>query len=105
MLESKAIKWGKRWLLVVLPQVFRIPRVTDRGPIRVFDVVGPVMCDLADAIGSLPIWDEDAGTLYLGVMQMSLWILRRTLVDSTLPLSWDIVLTVFLEGFPSIPWM
>ena len=71
MLESKAIKWGKLWLPVVLPQVFRISRVTDRGPLRVFDVVGPVMYDLTDSVGSLPVWDEDVGTLYLGVMQMS----------------------------------
>ena len=91
--------------MVVLSQVFLIPRVTNRSLVRVFDVVGPVMYDLADSVGSLPVWDEDAGTLYLGVMQMSSWISRITLVDSTLSLSWEIVLTVFLVVFPSIPWM
>ena len=70
--------------MVVLSQVFRIPQATDRCLVR---VVCPVMYDLADFMGSLPVWAEDVGTLHLGVMQMSSWILRRTLVDSTLSLS------------------
>ena len=105
MLESKEIKWRERWLVVVLSQVFRIPQATDRCLVRVFDVVCLVMYDLADFVGSLSVWDEDVGTLHLGVMQMSSWTSRRTLVDSTLSLSWEIVLTVFLAAFPSVPWM
>ena len=54
------------------------------------------MYDVADSVSSLPVWDKDGSTLHLGVIQMSSWISQRTLVDSMLSLSWEIVLTVFL---------
>ena len=57
--------------MVVLPQVFHIPRVTDRGPVRVFDVVGPVMNDFADSVRSFPVWAEEDGALYLGILKHS----------------------------------
>ena len=88
--------------MVVVSQVFRIPQAMDRCLVR---VVCPIMYDLADFEGSLPVWDEDVVALHLGIMQVSSWTSRRTLVDSTLSLSWEIVLTIFLAVFPSIPWM
>ena len=61
----------QHWLLLVLSQVFRIPWVTDRGPVRVLDVEGPIMYDLANSVGCFPIWSEDDGTLYMGVLKHS----------------------------------
>ena len=34
-----------------------------------FDVVGPVMNDLADSVGSFPVWAEDADALHLCIMK------------------------------------
>ena len=39
-----------------MPQVFRIPRVADRSSVRVFDVVCPVVNDLADSVGAFLVW-------------------------------------------------
>ena len=54
--EMKAVKRGKCYLLVILPQVFHIPWVADRSSVRVLDVVGPVMNDLADYVGVFLVW-------------------------------------------------
>ena len=43
--------------------------MSDRGPVRVFDVVGSVVYDLANSIRSFPIWAKDIGTLYLCVLE------------------------------------
>ena len=45
--------------------------MTDRGPVRVFDIVGPIIYDFADYVGSFPVWAEDAGALYLGILEHS----------------------------------
>ena len=34
-----------------------------------FDVVGSVMYDLANSIWSFPIWAQDTGAFYLGVLE------------------------------------
>ena len=43
--------------------------MTDRGLVRVFDVVGPVMYDFADSVGSFSVWAEDIGALPLRILK------------------------------------
>lgn len=45
--KTKKQDGGKRWLLVVLPHVFCISWVMDRGLVPALDVVGSIMYDLA----------------------------------------------------------
>ena len=54
-------------LLIVLSQVLRIPGMTDKSSVGVFDVVGPVMDDLANFVWSFPVWAQDAGLVVRGV--------------------------------------
>ena len=43
--------------------------MSDRGPVRMFDVIGSVMYDLANSIWSFSVWAPDSGALYLGVLE------------------------------------
>lgn len=79
--------------MVVLPQIFRIPRVTNWNLVRVFDIVDSIMDHLADHVWSFPVWAKDVSALYLAILKH---LLEYKASDcETLPLNFGVVLFDF----------